>query len=296
MKGFIEYQKLDEKLILHNQGKRFGQAVFVVGGSASGKDFAISNFMQSEKYKIRDVDAWKVALIKLDSLAKKVEIEHKKKGINTQKLFGVSASELKLDNPKDVFTLHGMVDELGWKSKTINLILQGAKNKETLPNILFNVTFKNKADVYDMIPKLIGVGYLPKNIHMIWVLADYRVSLSRNASRKRVVPSDILLYSHAEAGKNMIDVIRGSIPPNLDGRIDIILNNSENTIFWTDKKGNKILSGKSKSPTIKSFTYFQFKKEGKSPDRSILSDILAAIAKNAPEEVMAHDRDMHKKE
>ena len=49
-------QYLEEKLIMYGQGKRYGQIVFLAGGAGSGKGFAISNFMEKEKFKIRDVD------------------------------------------------------------------------------------------------------------------------------------------------------------------------------------------------------------------------------------------------
>ena len=49
-------QYLEEKLILYQQGKRYGQIVFLAGGAGSGKGFAIKNFMEGEKFKIREVD------------------------------------------------------------------------------------------------------------------------------------------------------------------------------------------------------------------------------------------------
>ena len=36
---------LEEKLILYNNGAKYGQVVFLAGGAGSGKGFAISNFM-----------------------------------------------------------------------------------------------------------------------------------------------------------------------------------------------------------------------------------------------------------
>ena len=90
---FIAEQYLEEKLIMYNQGKRYGQIVFLAGGAGSGKGFEISNFMEKEKFKIRDVDEWKKAFQKLaDTTEKYPEI----KG-------------LKLKNPKDVYKLHMFV-------------------------------------------------------------------------------------------------------------------------------------------------------------------------------------------
>ena len=36
-----QYKELNEKLILFNNGKRYGQIVFMAGGAGSGKGFAI---------------------------------------------------------------------------------------------------------------------------------------------------------------------------------------------------------------------------------------------------------------
>ena len=89
-----KYQELEEKLIIFSGGKNYGQVVFMAGGAGSGKGFAIKNFMQGEKFKIRDVDEWKKALIKL------AKIKGNKK-----------ISGLNLRNPDDVFKLHVLVRE-----------------------------------------------------------------------------------------------------------------------------------------------------------------------------------------
>ena len=52
-------QHLEEKVIVLGRGARYGQVVFLAGGAGSGKGFAISNFLEGTKFKVRDVDAWK---------------------------------------------------------------------------------------------------------------------------------------------------------------------------------------------------------------------------------------------
>ena len=61
---FKNYVQLDEKLILISNGKKYGQIVFLVGGAGSGKGFALKNFLEGEKFKVRDVDEWKRLLLK----------------------------------------------------------------------------------------------------------------------------------------------------------------------------------------------------------------------------------------
>ena len=61
---------INEKLIMFNKGKKYGQIVFLAGGAGSGKGFATKNFLEMKKFKIRDVDAWKLAFIELSRLTK----------------------------------------------------------------------------------------------------------------------------------------------------------------------------------------------------------------------------------
>ena len=56
---------LEEKLIVYGGGKKYGQIVFLAGGAGSGKGFASEKFMQKELFKVRDVDEWKKAFIKM---------------------------------------------------------------------------------------------------------------------------------------------------------------------------------------------------------------------------------------
>ena len=49
-----KFKQLEEKLILFNGGKNYGQVVFMAGGAGSGKGFAIKNFLEGNKFKIRE--------------------------------------------------------------------------------------------------------------------------------------------------------------------------------------------------------------------------------------------------
>ena len=52
---FLAEKYLEEKLIMYNQGKRYGQIVFLAGGAGSGKGFAISNFMIKAGYDAKNI-------------------------------------------------------------------------------------------------------------------------------------------------------------------------------------------------------------------------------------------------
>jgi len=135
---FLAEKYLEEKLIMYNQGKRYGQIVFLAGGAGSGKGFAIRNFMEKEKFKVRDVDEWKRAFMKMADLQGKYpEI----KGLN-------------LKNSNDVAKIHMFVKKMGIKDKTIDLMLADA-NSRHLPNIMFDITMKDANDIDQYMPKLI---------------------------------------------------------------------------------------------------------------------------------------------
>ena len=271
---FLAEQYLEEKLIMYNQGKRYGQIVFLAGGAGSGKGFAIKNFMEGEKFKIRDVDEWKKAFMKLaDTKDKFPEI----KGLN-------------LKNSKDVIKLHQFVKEKGIKEKSLDLLLRDVNAKHA-PNVIFDITMKDTSNIDAVIPKLLEVGYNPKNIHLTWVLTNYAVAILNNRNRERVVADDIMLLSHEGAATSMYEVIKGKLPRGLNGSVRVILNNRDNTIPYVDPDTKKPMKTSQGDITIKDFTYLTLKKEGKSigPEMGVKRQLLGWIAANVPKTKLTRD-------
>ena len=271
---FLAEKYLEEKLIMYNQGKRYGQIVFLAGGAGSGKGFAISNFMEKEKFKVRDVDEWKKAFIKLaDTKGMYPEIQG-----------------LKLKNPKDVYKIHKFVKEKNIKDKSLDLLLRDA-NTRHLPNIMFDITMKDASDIGTIIPKLTEAGYDSKNIHLTWVLTNYAVAIVNNRNRERVVADDIMLLSHEGAAVNMYDVIKGKLPRGLNGSVRVILNNRDNTIPFVDPDTKKPMKTPQGNILVKDFTYLTFKKEGKSvgPEMDVKRQLLGWIAANVPKTKLTRD-------
>jgi dephospho-CoA kinase len=98
----IEQEQLDEKLLVVGQGKKYNQIVFLAGGSGSGKDFVIHNFMEGEKFKVIDPDQ----LIELF--------------LKVQKIKGGDFLNFSLKNPDDVTAIYDYVkNEKGWKYKKL---------------------------------------------------------------------------------------------------------------------------------------------------------------------------------
>jgi len=262
-----EYQQLEEKLIMYNQGKRYGQVVFLAGGAGSGKGFASSNFMEGDKFKIFDVDELKKLFIKVRDL------------------------DMNLRNPEDVASLHQMVKDSGVREKRLlklAMSLSQSKSKETLPNLMFDITLKELEDIKEMMPYLSSLGYDAKDIHVTWVLTDYYVAVKANQERSRVVPDDILLKTHVGASKTMSDIIKGKLPRGVNGEVRVILNNRENTIPYTDDSGKPIKGSGSKKMVVKDFTYVTLKKSGKPfmKDNQIQKQVFNWIQNNVPRDAL----------
>ena len=183
---FLAEKYLEEKLIMYNQGKRYGQIVFLAGGAGSGKGFAIRGFMEKEKFKVRDVDEWKTAFMKLaDTTDKYPEI----KGLS-------------LKNPKHVAKIHQFIKDKGIKEKSLDLLLRDV-NVKNAPNVIFDITMKDASGINTIIPRLLEAGYDPKNIHLTWVLTNYYIAIENNQKRTRTVADDIMLLSHEGAATSM---------------------------------------------------------------------------------------------
>jgi len=294
LKDYKAYE-LVEKQILYNNGKKYGQIVFLAGGAGSGKGFAIQHFMQGSDFKIRDVDEMKIAFQKLDALGKFTtqnlldkygdKISQKDKDLIQKELIdaNVKMGELNLKTPTHVYILHILVRATGAKDKTLDLLLAGAE-KGQLPNLIFDSTFKEVEDMTNVLPKLFAAGYQPKDIHVSWVLTNYQIAIMNNKKRARVVPEDILLATHAGAAQTVYALVTKAMPPEVQGGVYVILNNPANTIFIVDPKTNKPYKDKNGNPVIKDFKYLTLKEPGKpaKTELDVKKQLLTWIRDNVP--------------
>jgi hypothetical protein len=267
----VEQQQLDEKLIMLNNGRKDGQIVFLAGGAGSGKGFAASNFMEKEKFKVRDVDEWKKTFQKIaDTQAKYPEV----KGLDLKK-------------PADVAKLHMFIKKLGLKDKTLDLMLGQLKDRKKLPNIMFDITAKDTKDVTQFLPRLLAAGYNPANIHLVWVLTDYKIAIKQNADRDRVVPSDIMLQTHEGASSTVYNYVTGQGKKmQINGEIHVILNNKKNTVYFEPSGADRTskISGKKNEKVVKDFTYLTLKKRGKplTSEDKVMRQLLNWVVDNIP--------------
>jgi len=277
MKSFRQYIQeerelltLLEKQIIIGKGKKYGQIVFMAGGAGSGKGFAINNFMEGNKFKVRDVDQWKKAFLTL---------------AETQKKFK-EIRGLDLRKPKDAFKLHKFIKAKGIKEKTLNLLLSNAR-QGILPNLLFDITLKDKGSITEILPSLVAAGYDTKNINIVWVLTDYSVAIKQNRDpeRGRVVPDDIMLQTHEGAATTMFQFIKRGTPRGVNGGVYIVLGGKKNTVFYTDKNGKPIKTGKNKDVmVVKDFSYITVKEPGRmmTSNKDLQKKAFDWIKANAP--------------
>ena len=308
-------EQIDEKLITFSNRAPYGQIVFMAGGAGSGKGFAIDNFIDSAGFRVRDVDEMKKAVGKLDQLGKfsvdkwykkygkKLSDKPKNGGLSPKAHIeefvlgkGLSISDISKDlkNPNNVASLHYIVDSMGLKDKWLISMLSGKDNKETLPNLLFDITAKKVSSITDVITPLIANGYDAKNIHLIWVLSNFHVAIKANKDRDRMVPEDILLQTHEGASKTMWEVMTKILPKGLNGRIDVILNKRAETVPYVDSKGNEIKVEpnqmnklKAARTVVKGFKSLPIKKQGGGiqPEKAWKMLLKSWILDNAPKTI-----------
>tara|TARA_R100000664_G_C2741423_1_gene129842 strand:+ start:207 stop:1097 length:891 start_codon:yes stop_codon:yes gene_type:complete len=274
VKSFKQYiaemKLLAEKVLIVGKGKKYGQIIFLAGGAGSGKGFTIGNFLEGEKFKVRDVDEFKKMFLKIDALKKKYP----------------EIRGLDLTKPTDTYKLHQWIEDKKIKEKTLDNLVK-FKDKGRLPNIIFDTTAADEGKITKNIPHLLEVGYDPKNINLVWVLTNYSVAIkqNRNPDRGRVVPENIMLKTHEGAANTIWNFINKGTPKEIDGGVYIILGGPENTILWTDSKGKPIKTGKKKDTVVvKDFQYITVKQPGKrmTSSKDLMAKVLDWIRNNIP--------------
>ena len=282
---------LEEKLLIVGGGKNHGQAVILAGGAGSGKSFAVTKFMEGEKFKVINPDDIKDILLTMRD--KKVVPQSE----TTASLLKRVAN-LKLKNPEDAGTLHMMIKDLGIDSKREVLLFAGKRESGLLPNVMFDATLKKPEHLYGSLTGeqgylnlLKGAGYKPENIHIVWILTNYNLAVRQNLTRNRVVRTDILIKSHQGAADTMTNyVLRNYTKLGVNGDVAVILGGANNTVLY--KKGDKvkakdgreyILTKDTAVPVIKDFTYFRVKRAGENKmNQDALESIYKWVKRMAP--------------
>lgn len=272
-------QYLEEKLVVVGKGAKYGQVIFLAGGAGSGKGFAIKNYLEGDKFKVFDPDAFKDAFVKMAENLKNPEmIEFCQKNPDFCRRNNippkVSAkvedilkviTKLNLRNPGDVGTMHMFLKGIGLEGKRIAYFFSSAAraswgkegagsgtiDASTLPNVLFDNTLKDSEFLVGengrggIIDTLMKIGYKKENFHIVWVLTDVNIAIDQNFTRDRVVPTSILFQTHRGAATNMQNLIfksYGSL--GINGDIAVILGGKNVLVQkagdkWHDSKTGK---------------------------------------------------------
>ena len=260
---------LQEKLILPNKGKRYGQVVILAGGAASGKTFAKKHFIRSEDYKVIDPDQVKYLMVALAN--KGSEAFKDVKGVD-------------MTNPDDIQKVHNTMNDMRLGTKRRDVMYGDNPNRSELPNLMLDRTLAWGTEVTSITRKLVKAGYKPENIHVIWVLTDFQFALQVNRKRKRTLPDEVIMFTHKGAKTSLVNLIFGRTSALVNGEVYVIYGGPENTVYYVDEKG-KPLDGKDGRPiVIKDFDYVRVKESGKKPDRTgdIIKKLMMKVSQLTP--------------
>jgi hypothetical protein len=308
---------LEEKLLVIGKGAKYGQAVILAGGAGSGKSFAAANLMQGDMFKIYNPDDIKSALLKMrdnvnnaatDALSHPLPPLSEPMKKNIEKIQG-----LNMLDPRDTGTLHKLIknmkkDAVGkeWDkdaNKFVDRVHKdmsidqrrmmyaffGERGRTELPNVMFDITLKDIGALHNdlsgelgVLDFLKGAGYKPENIHIVWILTDYRIAMQQNLTRDRVVAADILFQTHRGASATMQDILfrnYGSL--GINGEITVVMGgknggNVEYKKGMTYEKDGKsyVIDRDVNVPVFKEIKYYRVKLAGQ---RGINSEALKAI-------------------
>jgi hypothetical protein len=146
-----------------------------------------------------------------------------------------------------------------------------------LPNVMFDSSMRSIDHLTASDPNDPGIllllrqaGYRPENIHLVWVLTDYRMAYRQNLTRSRVMGADIFLSSHRGVSGTMSSVIFDSYKRlGINGDLVILVGGRHMQIQYEagthhDWKGNSFTVPQTiiLNPTTADFKYFRLKKAG----------------------------------
>lgn len=248
--SFVEHKALQEKLIIFGKSAypKFGNVVILAGGAGSGKGFQLGNLLGIDG-KVFDVDHLKQLAIKSEHFAKRIKDET-----------GQDLKNYDLRNPDMVSKLHDVLSSVyNLPKKNQNTMFADILTRpaDRKPNLIFDVTLKDMGKLESITRNVTELGYDMKNIHLVWIVNDFKVAMEQNRNRSRVVSDEILMSTHEGAAitmKKLLDMGE-KIKKYLDGDIYITFNK-----VGVDTNMEKSKFGGS---YIKDANYIRVKKQGK---------------------------------
>jgi hypothetical protein len=231
---------------------KFNNIVIMAGGAASGKGWIQSKLVgiQGKTY---DVDELKKGAAKATGLKKKIKRE-----------FGTDISKLDMANPADVSHMHDIVSTMKLDKRVMDNMFMSAmmSDPRRKPNLIFDVTLKDMTKFVNLTRRLQEVGYEKENIHIVWVMNDWKTAVkqNKNPDRGRVVPEMILIDTHKGASVTMKQILSmgDKLRKFMDGDIWIVFNK-----MHVDSTFVKSADQPENSGYIKDAFYIKVKSAGK---------------------------------
>lgn len=225
MQSFFEFIE-ERQLLLNKSYPRYGHALILAGGAASGKGFNLSNVIGFQG-KTFDVDEVKSQLARLAAI--KPDTKYAKE---FKAMFGYDLASYNSKNPQHVADMHEFVERLGIADKLKqNFIksMQTRDHKNNLENVIFDVTLKSTKKLADIGSMLDDMGYPKNNRHIVWIVTPDSEAIKNNLQRARSVPEEILLKTHTGAAATMKEVISSpQYREYADGDIWVVFNSRNN--------------------------------------------------------------------
>jgi predicted kinase len=216
---------------------RFNTVVIMAGGAGSGKGFVQSNLLGVEG-KTLDVDALKTLSQKTPGIVAKIKKDF---GID------ISVDTFSMKEPENVRALHVLLsNELKitdrYEAALFSSILTAPKDR--LPNLIFDVTLKDRKKFLEISELCKKLGYKKENINLVWVVNDIQIAMEQNANRSRTVPAEILEHTHLGASMTMKSLITDGENSRtyMDGDIVFAFNKAkiDSSVVKSEKGGSYV--------------------------------------------------------
>lgn len=248
----------------------------------SGKGFVKDTLLGIEGI-VFDVDRLKELLVASMRFNAKVKEE-----------FGVDLKQIDFKNTQDVSTLHEIVSILNIPDKKTEAVIRSVlvADPSRKPNLIFDVTLKDLTKFFNIIRQVQQMGYVKKNVSLVWILNELEIALQQNAKRARTVAPEILISTHKGASYTMTEILSmgEDLSQYMDGDIWLVFNKAK--VDSDVEKGTPAPSkvfkntkiGAEGGMYIKSANYVQLKKQsGQVVDISKLTaDVVSKIKKYVP--------------
>lgn len=274
MLSFLQYRQTLEEQALKFNGQvkpRFGHVVFLGGSAGSGKGFAIDKMIMLDAKKY-DVDEIKKKIVSNPKFQEFVKKYHQ----DILDDLNIDVTKLDLKNPEDVSKLHALVASSGLDKRPrqeLQRLLSSIEDNSRFPNLIFDVTFKNKAKTLGQAKELVEAGYDPKNIHIVWAINSVENALANNRKRERSVSDEIVKASARDVATTMRSIFDDAeLQSVFNGDWYIVFSN-QTGVLTKSPKGRQIAQD-----------YIQVKKSGQKANfGSIEAEVLERIRELVPE-------------